>query len=114
MSRFTSLRSAQVRDYDGIVVAVLSAVRIHSDQGNMTVKPFNPNDALAMAVLSCYVGGNLEKLASGGDMRGKVRGMNMKMNMGMNAKDIMDNTVDVSMGPNGNGRGGGGETARRD
>jgi len=45
------------------VIAVLSAVRIHADEGNHTVKPFNPNDALALAVLSCYVGGYLEKLA---------------------------------------------------
>ena len=53
-----------VRDYDGITVAVLSAVRVHVERGE-SVKPFNPNDALALAVLSCYVGGHLEKLQGG-------------------------------------------------
>jgi hypothetical protein len=51
-----------VRDYDGVTVAVLAAVRVHADEGH-SVKPFNPNDALALAVLSCYVGGHMEKLS---------------------------------------------------
>jgi hypothetical protein len=51
-----------VRDYDGVTIAVLAAVRVHAASEGQSVKPFNPNDALALAVLSCYVGGHIEKL----------------------------------------------------
>lgn len=76
-----------VRDFDGITIAVLSAVRVHVEAGQ-GVKPFNPNDALALAVLSCYVGGHLEKL------QGKLRG-----DIAVNYDHVRTSIPDVSTPP---------------
>ncbi|GMH89647.1 hypothetical protein TrST_g3525 [Triparma strigata] len=76
-----------VRDFDGVTVAVLAAVRVHVETGQ-SVKPFNPNDALALAVLSCYVGGHLEKL------QGKLKG-----DVSINYESVHSNLPDVSTPP---------------
>ncbi|GMH90137.1 hypothetical protein TL16_g11673, partial [Triparma laevis f. inornata] len=76
-----------VRDFDGVTVAVLAAVRVHVEAGQ-SVKPFNPNDALALAVLSCYVGGHLEKL------QGKPSG-----NVSVDYGAVQSNMPDVSTPP---------------
>ena len=69
-----------VRDFEGVTIAVLCAVRSQVEETRGNVKPFNPNDALALAVLSCYVGGHMEKLGGtarrgrGGGGEGGTRG----------------------------------------
>ena len=74
-----------VRDFEGVTIAVLCAVRSHVEDGH-AVKPFNPNDALALAVLSCYVGGHMEKLGGNGGL-------------GANMDDVRKVILDVSQGP---------------
>jgi len=77
-----------VRDFEGVTTAVLCAVRSHVEDGR-NVKPFNPNDALALAVLSCYVGGHLEKL------NGNVGGRDLQPT----TDEVRRAMPDVSVGP---------------
>ncbi|GMI19819.1 hypothetical protein TrRE_jg346, partial [Triparma retinervis] len=86
-----------VRDFEGVTIAVLCAVRSQVEEG-MNVKPFNPNDALALAVLSCYVGGHLEKLG-GGIAAGTGRGGAGNVSM----EDVRRAIPDLGSGPSGGG-----------